>query len=416
MVRRGLAVAAASLATCALAATAAGASTVVGPPLADPHLGVPLAAPPPPLLEGARPDFVQYRWERCRHYGLLVGLDRPTGVWHLDEGVADGAITGFVNGARRFDGVDDWLALSNEPDISGTRPYTMELWVRPSWIDDRYRFPISRETRDAHGRQGTGVWVSRRGVGFERWTNGVKAGVTFAAGIAARKWVGITATYDGARMRLFVSGALIGSRETTAPLASSAGPFRLGAGSRTDGNFGFFAGDLDEVALYDRALTRSHVASHGWAGLTAPCVQIPNADRSTYTPALEELGATMRSITNSTRSFPSGPVTVTSISESFAPTDDAGQLVRPWILTPSEGETVSGIAFLTAAVAGMPAMIDRIEFVVDGVVRYAKTETPFQYAWDTTAAANGVHTVAVRVWGPGSETPATAQHSVTVAN
>jgi hypothetical protein len=48
-------------------------------------------------------------------------------------------------------------------------------------------------------------------------------------------------------------------------------------------------------------------------------------------------------------------------------------------------------------VAGLP-MIDRIEFLVDGVVRYAKDEAPYQYAWDTTAA------------------PAIAQRSVTVAN
>src|SRR5215212_167468 len=113
MVRRGIAVATASLAACALVAAAAAASTVLGPPLADPHLGVPLAAPAPPLVEGAPPDFVQYRWERCRRYGLLVGLDRPTGVWHLNDGVADGAIHGFVDGARRFDGVDDSLALSD---------------------------------------------------------------------------------------------------------------------------------------------------------------------------------------------------------------------------------------------------------------------------------------------------------------
>jgi Big-like domain-containing protein len=162
-------------------------------------------------------------------------------------------------------------------------------------------------------------------------------------------------------------------------------------------------------------LTRSHVGAHGWAGVSLPCVQLPNADSSTYTPALEELGTTVKVITNSTRSYPSGDVTGSQISESTSPTDEAGHYVRPLILTPSEGETVTGTAFLTAAVAGLP-MIDRIEFLVDGVVRYAKDEAPYQYAWDTTAAINGVHTVAVRVWGPGSATPAIAQRSVTVAN
>jgi Concanavalin A-like lectin/glucanases superfamily/Bacterial Ig domain len=268
---------------------------------------------------------------------------------------------------------------------------------------------------NARGRQGTGIWFSKRGVGFERWTDGVKAGITFPRVLEVGKWVGITATYDGARMRLFVMAFLTGSRATTAPLAPSAAPFRLGTGASTGGNFGHFNGDLDEVALYDHALTRSHIGAHGWAGVSLPCVQLPNADRSIYTPAVEELGTTVRVITNSTRSYPTGDVTVSQISESTSPTDEAGHYVRPLILTPSEGETVTGTAFLTAAVLGLP-MIDRIEFLVDGVVHYAKDEAPYQYAWDTTTARNGMHTVAVRVWGPGSATPAIAQRAVTVAN
>jgi len=400
----------------ALLTAGAGASEVIGPPLADPHVGTPLSTPPPPLVNGEAPDFVQYRWERCRRYSLMVGLDRPTGVWHLDHDVADGAIHQPQNGyARRFDGIDDSLALSSDPDISGTRPYTIELWVRPSFaVDGRYRFLISREATDARGRQGTGIWFTRSALGFERWTDGVKAGVTFNARIESGKWTLVTATYDGTQMRLFVMAKLIGSRVTTAPLAPNGAPFQLGAGY--GGRSGFFNGDLDELALYDRALTRSHVGAHGWAGVSLPCVQIPNADGATYTPALEELGTTLKSVTNSTRSLPTGDVTVSSISESMSPADDpTGQLVRPLILTPSEGETVAGTTLLTAAVAGTP-MIDRIEFLVDGAVRYAKGEAPYQYAWNTTGAVNGTHTVAVRVWGPGSSTPVTAQRTVSVAN
>ena len=72
---------------------------------------------------------------------------------------------------------------------------------------------------------------------------------------------------------------------------------------------------------------------------------------------------------------------------------------------------MSGTVQITAAVAGLPP--DRVEFLVDGLVRYAKVgEAPFQYTWNTAAARNGTHTVGVRVWGPRSQTPVTAQHTV----
>ena len=223
----------------------------------------------------------------------------------------------------------------------------------------------------------------------------------------------LTATYDGSTMRLFVDGRLIGSRQTTAPLARPAGPFVLGAGAEARSRF--FTGDLDELALYDRALARSHVGAHVSRAVTPPCTQIMDADAATYTPTFADLGHTLRVLTNSTIGYPESPVTVSSYSESPGPVDAAGQLVHPTILSPAANATVNGTVHLTAAVGGVPP--DRIEFLVDGVVSYAKVgEAPYQYAWNTTVVRNGPHTVAVRVYGPRSQTPVTAQHTVTVGN
>ena len=69
---------------------------------------------------------------------------------------------------------------------------------------------------------------------------------------------------------------------------------------------------------------------------------------------------------------------------------------------------------LTGTVAGLP--FDRVEFLVDGVVRYAKEEPPLQYTWYTNAEPNGSHTLAVRVYGPRSSTPVTATMTVTASN
>jgi hypothetical protein len=411
MVRLALAIAG-CVGVAAMLPALAGAD-LVGPPLADPHIGVPLGGPTPPLVDGVPPDFVSYRWERCHRYAVLVDVDRPSAIRHLDFDVADGAIDGTVDYATRFDGVKVSVDAGTEPDISGTKPYTIELWARPPghFIDDRYRFLISRETRTSSGRQGTGIWWSPAGVGFERWSNGVKAGITYAPGIPLDGYTSVVATYDGSTMRLYIGGRLIGSRATTAPLTSPAGPFVVGAGP--DGRSGFFAGDLDELSLYDHALIRSHVAAHVATAQAQPCTPVPNGDGATYTPTVDDLGDTLYQLTLSTRA--SDNFSVASVSQSTKPVDDAGQLVRPRIITPDVNDTVGGVIPIVAGVAGLP--FDRIEFLVDGRVRYTKVgESPLQYAWNTNLASNGAHTVGVNVYGPGSQTPVTVQHTVTVSN
>ena len=386
---------------------------LTGPPLSDPHIGVPVSAPTPPLVDGAPPDFVSRRWERCRRYAVLVDADRPSAIRHLDLDTADGAIEGTVSYATRFDGVKVSVDAGTEPDISGTKPYTIELWARPPghFIDNQYRFLISRETKTSSGRQGTGLWWSPAGVGFERWSDGVKAGITYTPGIPLDAWTSVIATYDGTTMRLYIGGMLIGSRATTAPLPAPSGPFVVGAGP--GGRSGFYAGDLDELSLYDHAVIRSHVAAHVATAQAQPCSEIPSADGDTYTPTIDDLGDTLYLLTLSTRA--SDNFSVASVSESTKPVDDAGQLVRPRIITPDVNDTVSGVIPIVAAVAGLP--FDRIEFLVDGVVRYTKVgESPLQYAWNTNLARNGTHSVGVRVYGPGSQTPVTVEHSVTVGN
>lgn len=406
---------------------------IVGPPLPAPHVGTSVPAPPPPLVGGAPGETIAYVWQRCRRYGTLVGAEAPAALWPLaDTGTvardtrgsadgrfaragheltADGPLSGEVDISARFNGTSDAVAAPAAPDVvSGVRAHTVELWVRPQTIDTRYRYLASREFSTAAGRQGTGVWIHERGIGFERYRDGAGVSITVAGGLPQGSWSHVVASYDGAIMRLFINGVQVGSKATGTPLVAG-GTLELGAGA--GGGSGFFAGDLDEVALYDRAVTRSHIAAHAAAARALPCQRIDGADGAAYTPALADLGHTIEVMTIASRTTaPAG--NVASVSESTAPTDAAGQFVKPSILTPVAATTATGTVQVTATVAGLP--FDRAEFLVDGVVRYAKEEAPLGYTWYTGAEANGAHTLAVRAYGPRSTTPVTATTSVTVSN
>ncbi len=404
----------------------AGATT-----LAPAHLGASLGAPEAPLVGGAPPSSVKYEWQRCLRYPPLVAADGASDEWRLDESartaadalgaaagnyagsrtsVADGALSGGGDPAATFDGATSALHVPGAPDYEGTRPYTLELWARPRTIDATYRFLLAREQTTTAGRQGTGIWLSSAGLGFERWTGGVASTVHYTAGLPAGAWSHVTATYDGQTMRLYVNGAQVGSRETRAPLIAEPGPTEIGAGA--GGHSGFFSGELDEVASYPRALIRSHVGAHYAAATSAPCATIAGATGASYVPVLADLGRTLAATVTSTNSHGSASVT----AQGAGPVDDGhGNYVQASVGGLSATGTMSGKVQVSAVLAGLPA--DRVEWDVDGQYRYAKPgESPYQYTWYTAAESNGPHTVTVKAWGPNASTPVIGEVPVHVSN
>ncbi|HWG09708.1 MAG TPA: heparinase II/III family protein [Solirubrobacteraceae bacterium] len=399
--------------------------------LAPAHLGIAASAPAPPLVGGEPPSSVRYVWQRCLRYSTLVDADGASDEWRMNDStataadalgaapgtylgshatVADGALFGEGDPAAAFDGRTSALSVPDAPDYGGTRPYSIELWVRPRTIDASFRFLFAREQTTSAGRQGTGIWLSRTGLGFERWRDGVASTVHYGPGLPLGAWSHVTATYDGHIMRLYVNGALLGSREASASLLAEPGPTEIGAGA--GGHAGFFSGELDEVASYPRALIRSHVGAHHAAATTAPCATIAAATGPTYVPVLADLGRALSVTVTSSNSHGSASVS----GQGTGLVDDGhGNYVRASIGGLTANGTASGTVQVTATLAGLPA--DRVEWDVDGQYRYAKPgEAPYRYTWYTAAESNAPHTVAVKVWGPNASIPAISEVAVHTSN
>ena len=72
-------------------------------------------------------------------------------------------------------------------------------------------------------------------------------------------WSHLAATYDGATLALYVNGTLVASQASTGTLIASSGALRLGG--NTIWSTESFPGRLDEVQLYNRALTLAELQS-----------------------------------------------------------------------------------------------------------------------------------------------------------
>jgi hypothetical protein len=83
------------------------------------------------------------------------------------------------------------------------------------------------------------------------------------------------------------------------------------------------------------------------------------------------------------------------------------------------GARLSGLVVWTASTTG--ATVTKVEFLIDGSVRWTDTSAPYQYGGDpsgtldTTRLANGAHTFAVKAYGANRRT-STIKASATVSN
>ena len=115
-----------------------------------------------------------------------------------------------------------------------------------------------------------GIWMNSaekvKG-GFESST-GTDFYVTSPNSYADNQWHYAVVTYDGSTVKLYIDGALVGSKTTSGTSPDKAGtqPVRVGANSRTTPpTANFFIGNVDEVRVWNDDLTTQQV-SDAFAG------------------------------------------------------------------------------------------------------------------------------------------------------
>jgi hypothetical protein len=169
-------------------------------------------------------------------------------------------VTGIVpGGAVRLDGSTSALDFGDTFDFAGRSPFTLEAWVLEDASDTTFRHIFTKDIAPASGREEYGVFFYKGQIQMERYVAGdqVVAG-NLAPGIVGR-WAHVVGTYDGDTMAIYVDGAKTDSAADSRSQASKATPFYSGA--RAIGE-GVTNGSLDEIAIYDKALSPERVKAH----------------------------------------------------------------------------------------------------------------------------------------------------------
>jgi hypothetical protein len=181
---------------------------------------------------------------------------------------ADWSTRGRYGGAMQFDREEhDFLKVPAAEDLDQTEELTVEAWVRPT--ETSYLGEIVMKEREGSGpdyswtldQQGS---EAKEAAGYFMQTEeGMVAGGEGSLPLAT--WTHVTLTDDGAHNRLYVNGQLV----DTAPAIAfdGHGDIRIG-GNAVFGQW--FDGRIDEVRIYDRALSQAELQSDSAAPLQTP--------------------------------------------------------------------------------------------------------------------------------------------------
>jgi hypothetical protein len=162
-----------------------------------------------------------------------------------------------------------WLGRGTTALLEPKNALTIELWLLQTGTPTEYEKPVW------YGDSSVSPWGSW---GLQRDTIvpsdfaflinfGGTAKWLVSNGFPLKDvWYHVALTYDGAFMRFYINGAV--DTETTATgaitYANGAYAFAIGA---CDVPASYFNGSIDEVAIYDKALSATRIAAHHAVGI-----------------------------------------------------------------------------------------------------------------------------------------------------
>jgi chitodextrinase len=191
--------------------------------------------------------------------------------------------SGRYGGALSFNGTNASVLLGSLGTFYQSG-FTLEAWVQKTSATKNDVAVVG-----TWAGSGPMIWVDHIATRYQLTLGGSYGGyLDSGANPVAGQWQHIAATYDGATARFYIDGSQVASRAFSGSVGNS-DVWRIGAYGSSPG--GFFDGSIDDVRVYDRALTTTEVQSD----MDQP-VSIANGSAPTMPGNFSETATTQTSI------------------------------------------------------------------------------------------------------------------------
>lgn len=216
-------------------------------------------------------------------YSDTVLKDKPIAYWRLGEisgdpqdasgyghdaathggigyGVA-GALFGDSDTAMSFDGATAYISTAAAADLNAlSSAFSVEAWIRRA-TSGNLNGAVFEKTVGGGVNTHFAVMHDVGSLTFRiQRAVGGQLDLTYADSFAVGTWHHWVSSYDGTSMRSYLDGALVAGPLAASVPVTGSGISTIGA--LNSGSIYFWNGNLDEVAIYNKALSAQQVLTH----------------------------------------------------------------------------------------------------------------------------------------------------------
>jgi hypothetical protein len=179
--------------------------------------------------------------------------------------------------ALQFNGTNALVTIPDAASLHLSTAMTLEAWVDPSTVNSAWRDVVYKGNDNYYleGTSGNGSFPDGGTI-----AGGSYADAVGTAKLATGTWTFLALTYDGSTLRLYVNGTQVASTAHTGAIATSSNPLQIGG----DSIYGqYFAGLIDNVRVYNVALTATSIQADQATGVSSGPDTTPPSQPGTLT-------------------------------------------------------------------------------------------------------------------------------------
>lgn len=225
------------------------------------------------VASAALPNTVS-RW--AADGNALDSVDSNNGT--LINGVTFG--TGQFGQAFSLNGTNQYVDIPDSNSLDITNALTISAWINPTTVTSSRRIVDKITVGFTDGYLLDILGGSLRMIAGSRLLSG--------GTVATNTFQNVAGVYDGQFMRLYINGVQVASNDfgSIAPIPTNNRSLKIGVDSTGNGNL--FSGLIDEVNIFNRALSASEI---GQLALNPNNVSVPEPTSTLGLLALGTLGA-----------------------------------------------------------------------------------------------------------------------------
>jgi hypothetical protein len=367
------------------------------------------------------------------------------------------SVSGKYGAAILFDGTNDLVNINDANSLDLTNGMTIEAWVNPGNLTG-YKTVICKENGTNTLSYALSANNSATNVNNQRPNSRIRIGtttttVTGTTKLALNTWTHIASTYDGAVLRFYVNGTQVSTVNVTGNMVTTANMLRIGGSTTLSTQY--FAGLIDEVRVYNRALSQAEIQTdintpiapdltNPTVNITAPAAGNVSGNINVSANASDNIsvagvqfllnGANLGveditapySISWNTLTIANGPYTLTARARDAAGNTTTSSEVVVTVNNDTEQPTVNLTAPPAGTIAGTPDVtadaadnvaVAGVQFLLNGAnLGSEDLVAPYSFSWNSTTITDGSYTLTARARDAAGNTKTSAGVIVNVLN